>query len=126
MRAHALLLVFLLAPLAGCSGLGESVQGDLAVLQDFAPFEARVRLHNPTDHALVVDPFAFRLVGADGHVFSAAPSPRPGALAPTNLGADRAVEGWVAFQVDAYAQRPLTLVYESDGVRLETVLPKVE
>jgi hypothetical protein len=121
MRAFALLLV--LVPLAGCSMLGESTEGDLAVLQDLAPFEVRLRLHNPTGHDIAVDPSAFRLVGADGVVFQGTASDRPDALPAAELGPDRTAEGWVAFQVGAYAERPMTLVYESGGVMLETTLP---
>lgn len=124
MRALALLL--LVAPLAGCTVFGWGGDGDLTVLQDLAPFEVRVRLHNPTDHAITVDPSHFRLVGADGAVFPGIPSNRTEALGVTSLGADRTLEGWVAFHVEAFAQRPLTLVYESEGVRLETTLPTVE
>ena len=123
MRAFVLLLA--LALTAGCTSLGKS-QGDLTVLQDLAPFEVRVQMKNPTDSTLVVRPEAFRLVGADGTAFPGVASGREGALVTTNLGADRSVEGWLAFQVDGFAQRPLTLVYEADGVKLETTLPDVE
>lgn len=122
MRVLALVLVTLLA--AGCTSLGQG-GGDLAVLQDLAPFEARVRLENPTDGAVVVTPQAFRLVGADGHVFPGVPSGREEALGTTTLGAGRVVEGWVAFDVQGRAVRPLTLVFEAEGLRLETELPAV-
>ena len=124
MRAFALLLV--LAFTAGCTSLGKSGQSDLAVLQDLAPFEVYVRVHNPADAPILLEPTAFRLEGADGKVFPGIPSERPEALAATSLGAGREIEGWVAFEVNAFAQRPLTLVYEKDGLRLETTLPNVE
>ena len=123
MRAFVLLLAIALA--AGCTSLGRG-QGDLTVLQDLAPFEVRVQIKNPTDGTLVVRPDAFRLVGADGAVFPGVQSGRDGALVATNLGEDRSVQGWIAFDVDGFAQRPLTLVYEADGVKLETTLPEVE
>ena len=123
-RALALLVV--LAFMAGCTSLGKSGQTDLAVLQDLAPFEVNLRLKNPADQPILVQPGAFHLVGADGAVFQGIPSAREGAIGSTSLGPDRVLEGWVAFQVEAYAERPLTLVFEADGVRLETTLPNVE